>query len=108
VKALSKLESVVLGLLEGGRERFGLELVALSDGALKRGSVYVTLARMEDKGLVESRHEDAPREGDRPGGMPRRLYRVSAIGVAALGLACAQAVERARRRAAMTQAKQEA
>ncbi|MCC6619693.1 MAG: helix-turn-helix transcriptional regulator [Deltaproteobacteria bacterium] len=98
MRGLSRLETMVLELLEAGRERFGLELVALSDGALKRGSVYVTLARMEDKGLVESRHEDAPRSGDRPGGLPRRLYRISAIGVAALGLARAQDVARSARR----------
>jgi len=75
---------LVLELLEPGRERFGLELVELSGGALKRGTIYVTLGRMEDKGLVESRQEDAPRAGDRPGGMPRRLYRITAVGHAAL------------------------
>ena len=50
----------------------GLELVAASDGALRRGTVYVTLGRMEEKGLLSSRCEDAPQAG---GGLPRRLYR---------------------------------
>ena len=34
---------------------YGLDLVAESRGKLKRGSVYVTLGRMEQKGLVRSR-----------------------------------------------------
>ena len=60
-----------------GRERYGLELVDASNGSLKRGSVYVTLARMEEKGFVESRQEE--RE---PGvsGLPRRLYRATSYG----------------------------
>ena len=53
-------ESLLLDLLEH-RERFGLELVEASGGKVKRGSVYVTLARMETKGFVESRQEDRAR-----------------------------------------------
>ena len=59
-----------------GRERYGLELVDASDGTLKRGSVYVILARMEEKGFVDSRHEE--REGT--SGLPRRLYRATPYG----------------------------
>lgn len=63
-------------LLRGG-ERYGLELVERSGGALKRGSVYVILARMEDKGFVESRQEErAPSVS----GPPRRLYRATPYG----------------------------
>lgn len=58
-----------------------MELIEASDGRLKRGTVYVTLDRMEDKGLVESWTEDAP-EGHR--GPPRRKYRVTGLGEAAL------------------------
>lgn len=59
-------------------ERFGLELVEASDGRLKRGSIYVTLGRMETKGFVESRQEERA-----PGaiGLPRRLYRATAYGL---------------------------
>ena len=60
-----------------GRERYGLELVDASDGALKRGSVYVTLARMEEKGFVDSRQEER-QEGT--AGLPRRLYRATQYG----------------------------
>ena len=56
--SISSTESLLLDLLEH-RERFGLELVDASGGKVKRGSVYVTLARMEAKGF-ESRQEDRP------------------------------------------------
>ena len=46
------------------------------DDAL-RGTVYVTLQRMEEKGYVASRLEDAPLEA---GGLPRRVYRPTALG----------------------------
>ena len=52
-----RTESLVMELLRG-RERYGLELVDASGGTLKRGSVYVTLARMEEKGFVDSRQEE--------------------------------------------------
>jgi DNA-binding PadR family transcriptional regulator len=60
---------------------FGLQLVERSRGALKRGTVYVTLGRMVEKGFVESHTEPLP-----PGaiGLPRRLYRPTAFGVRVL------------------------
>jgi DNA-binding PadR family transcriptional regulator len=74
--SMSRTESLVMQLLRS-RERYGLELVDASGGALKRGSVYVILARMEEKGFVDSRHEDRSPGG---GGMPRRLYRATPYG----------------------------
>lgn len=74
--SMSKTESLVMDLLRG-RERYGLELVDASDGSLKRGSVYVTLARMEEKGFVESRQED---KDAGLSGTPRRLYRATPYG----------------------------
>jgi DNA-binding PadR family transcriptional regulator len=67
----------VLDLLESS-ERYGLELVDASKGRLKRGSIYVTLGRMEAKGFVESRQENRT-----PGaiGLPRRLYRPTPYGL---------------------------
>ena len=75
--SMSVTESLVLDLLRT-RERYGLELVDASGGRLKRGSIYVTLARMEDKGFVESWQEERP-----PGaiGLPRRLYRATDYGL---------------------------
>ena len=51
--SMSATESLILEQLRD-RERYGLELVEASNGRLKRGSVYVTLARMEAKGFVTS------------------------------------------------------
>ena len=74
---MSRTESLVMDLLHGG-ERYGLELVDASHGTLKRGSVYVILARMEEKGFIESRQEERS-----PGasGLPRRLYRATPYGL---------------------------
>ena len=51
--------------------------MALSHGALKRGTVYVTLGRMEAKGFIRSEQEAMP-----PGaiGLPRRLYYPTPLG----------------------------
>ena len=72
-------EALIIELLSaGGRgEMYGLELVAASKRRLKRGTVYVTLGRMEEKGLVTSRLEEAPPEA---GGLPRRIYTATALG----------------------------
>ena len=75
---LSQKELLILSLLADGGPLYGLELVDDSRGRLKRGTVYVTLGRMEDKGLITSRTEDPP-EG--AGGLPRRLYRPTAQGL---------------------------
>jgi DNA-binding PadR family transcriptional regulator len=76
---LSGKEAVILESLlsSANREMYGLELVSESAGALKRGTVYVTLSRMEDKGYVQSRLEE--REAGAMG-LPRRLYRVTGYG----------------------------
>jgi DNA-binding PadR family transcriptional regulator len=39
--------------------------------------VYVTLARMEEKGYIRSHLEDAPPEA---GGLPRRVYEATPFG----------------------------
>lgn len=76
----SRTERLILELV-ADREAFGLELIQRSGGRLKRGTVYVTLGRMQEKGYVESRTEALP-----PGaiGLPRRLYRPTAYGLRAL------------------------
>jgi DNA-binding PadR family transcriptional regulator len=67
-------EQLILGLLAERGECYGLELVTASGNRVKRGGVYVTLGRMEQKGLVES--------STAQGG--RRLYCVTALGERAL------------------------
>ena len=74
---LSVKESLILELLAREKELYGLQLVAASRRRLKRGTVYVTLGRMEEKGYVTSRLEDAPADA---GGLPRRLYQPTALG----------------------------
>jgi len=76
---MSSKEAVVLELLLTSRKKgmYGLELVAESAGKLKRGTVYVTLSRMEDKGYVQSQEEES---GAETRGLPRRLYRPTGYG----------------------------
>jgi len=81
VPRLSAKETCILEMLAREGELYGLQLVATSRGRLKRGTVYVTLGRMEDKGYVASRTEDAP---DGAGGLPRRLYRATPFGLRVL------------------------
>jgi DNA-binding PadR family transcriptional regulator len=70
-------ERLILELLVSGGSQYGLQLVEASQGALKRGTVYVTLGRMEVKGLVESQQEPLPPGGI---GLPRRIYRATPAG----------------------------
>lgn len=65
-----------MDLLVQGGEMYGLEMVKSSD-ELKRGTVYVTLNRMTEKGFVTSR----VMEEDSTPGLPRRLYRATPQGV---------------------------
>ncbi len=73
---LSQKEALVFELL-GSHECYGLELVRKSGGKLKRGTVYVTLQRMEDKGLIESYVKEKP---PTESGIPRRMYRMTGHG----------------------------
>ena len=75
---LSPKETLVLDLLIERGEMYGLQLVSASRRRLKRGTVYVTLGRMEDKGYVTSRQMPPAPEA---GGLPRRLYEATPFGV---------------------------
>ncbi len=76
---ISALEALVLDLLAAKAPTYGLDLVHAAHGRLKRGSVYVTLGRMEQKGFVTSTLEERPGEGP-----PRRLYEPTTLGLRAL------------------------
>lgn len=82
IPTLPPKEELILQLLTSQNEMYGLELVAASKRRLKRGTVYVTLGRMEKKGYVTSRLEDAPPSA---GGLPRRVYEATAFGKRVLG-----------------------
>ncbi len=74
---LSRKEIVILELLISNGELFGLEMVEASDGSLKRGTIYVTLQRMGNKGYVESR--EVPRTMPEIG-IARRKYVATGLG----------------------------
>lgn len=77
----STAERLIVELLAEHDELFGLRMVELSGGRLKRGTVYVTLGRMVEKGYLESRQEPLP-EGAI--GLPRRLYRPTGLAMRVL------------------------
>ncbi len=92
IKKLSLTEAVIAHLLrQSAVPLFGLELVRRSSSSkleLKKGTIYVTLERMEKKGLVSSERETSPpphiKEGDFY--IPRRLYTLTPRGLQALAL----------------------
>ena len=77
VLTVSLKELLVLELLVRDKQLYGLQLVAASKGRLKRGTVYVTLGRMEDKGYITSRLNEPPPGA---GGLPRRIYEATPLG----------------------------
>lgn len=76
IPRLSRKERIILELLISKGEQYGLELVKARPHELKRGTVYVTLGRMADKGYVESRQVKEP--GDP--GLPKRIFRPTGYG----------------------------
>jgi PadR family transcriptional regulator len=80
----TETELLVLRLLrEAPAGLYGLQLVGNSGGKLKRGTVYVTLGRLEEKGFVEP-HTKA-QSGH--AGLPRPVYRITGLGQRALAAA---------------------
>lgn len=83
---LGELEHLVLlAILRLGPEAYGLsiarELEREAGRSLSRGALYTTLDRMETKGLVRWKSEPG---GSERRGLPRRVYSVSARGLAAV------------------------
>jgi len=64
-------------LINATGELYGLAMVEASQGELKKGTVYVTLTRLEEKGYITSRREEV-RDGV---SIPRRLYKPTGLGV---------------------------
>lgn len=81
VSMISRTEALILSLLIERRTdgAFGSELMHLSGGRLKRGSVYTTLTRMEAAGLVKANEVLASDEL----ALPRTVYRITGKGIAA-------------------------
>lgn len=77
IPRLSGKEYIALKMLiNAGRELYGLEMVEASEGELSKGTVYVTLTRLEEKGYITSRREKV-RDGV---SIPRRLYKPTGLG----------------------------
>jgi DNA-binding PadR family transcriptional regulator len=84
--SLGEFEQVVLlAILRLGDQAYGLsirrEIAACAERAPAPGAVYTTLDRLEDKGLVSSRYDDATPER---GGRAKRYFTVTAQGVRAV------------------------
>lgn len=78
---ISKTEFLILQLLiSHGSELYGLEMLKLSNSKLKRGTIYTTLTRMEDKGLISSKKEKTVAPGLTT---QRRMYSISGNGIKA-------------------------
>ena len=72
-------ERLILTLLTSRGACYGLELVEASGGKLKRGGIYVTLGRMEEKGLVKSAASEAGRRLYKPTGLGERALLAARI-----------------------------
>lgn len=79
----SAKELVILDMLAGKKEMYGLEMVQASGGRLARGTIYVTLMRMDDKGYVTSRQLME----ENVSGLPKRVFSITGLGQRALAAA---------------------
>ena len=78
-------QQVLLVIVRLGAEAFGpdigRELEARAGRRVSRGALYTTFDRLEDKGLLRFKTIPGTEARD---GLPRRLYTVTAAGLAAL------------------------
>jgi PadR family transcriptional regulator, regulatory protein PadR len=79
----SPKELLILDMLAGKKEMYGLEMVQASGGKLARGTIYVTLMRMDDKGYVTSRQLAE----EKVSGLPKRVFSITGLGQRALAAA---------------------
>jgi DNA-binding PadR family transcriptional regulator len=81
----TKAEMLVMQVLQneaGGL--YGLEIVEASNNVVNRGSVYVLLGRLEEKGFVKVQK---PKTDPHYPGLPRPLYKLTAEGTRVLSAA---------------------
>ncbi len=79
---LSDKEAFVMHTLVGQGDLHALGFTQLEHSPIPRGSVYFILRRMEEKGLVESRIDEAGRSP----GRPRRIYSHTDLGVDSMAI----------------------
>ena len=75
--SLSGKEFLIMEMLMNRGKMFGLEMVEASRGELKKGTIYVTLGRMEKKQLLDSYEEERP---ENENGIARRIYNTTDYG----------------------------
>lgn len=79
---ISKTEFLILQIMVNhGADIYGLEIIKESDNRIKRGTIYTTLSRMEEKGIITSTKEDEIQEGLTA---KRRMYTITGAGVKAI------------------------
>ena len=79
---LTRTERLILEQLVGQPTgKYGLEIVKHSGGSIRRGSVYVLLERMADRGLVKV---DPGKSTPATGGLPRPTYSPTGLGMKVL------------------------
>lgn len=82
---ISKLEEEILNVLAGKEKIYGLQIIEAFEESSngKRnigvGSLYPTLSRLEEKGLVTSWMENRPT--DEKGGARRKYFRITQLGL---------------------------
>jgi len=76
----ARTELLILSLLQNeSADTYALALVKAAGGKLKRGTIYITLGRLEEKNLIEVvavphfRHTGLPRSQYRLTGLGRRV-----------------------------------
>lgn len=75
-------EKYILQMLASAETKmYGLQMIEASGGRLKRGTIYVTLMRMEEKGLISSSEQPSSRDEI---GISRRFYSITENGRAYL------------------------
>jgi len=88
---LSHNETVLVSAILDLGEPYGLEVAERAEDVyglrISLGSIYTTLDRLEQKGLVSSRYAEPDEER---GGRPKRFFQVTGLGVSALEAAKAR------------------
>lgn len=81
----TRAEMEVMRMLQNETKgMYGLEIVEASKNAIKRGSVYVLVGRLEEKGFVKSHR---PAADPAYPGLPRPIYKLTAEGMRVLSAA---------------------
>jgi DNA-binding PadR family transcriptional regulator len=80
----TRTELLILGLLKNTPSgMYGLTLVKAAKGKLKRGTIYIALGRLEEKGFIRAVEDRHPGHS----GLPRSQYKLTGQGERVLAAA---------------------